>query len=86
MSEITLDRLRAGLHFSASALKTYLICPQKFRYHYVEGAEHESRPSALVLGRAVHAALARLHRGLQDGHTVETSELIDGRRRFRGGQ
>ena len=46
MTELTLDRARAGLHFSASALKSFLICPAKFRYHYVEGATPEFRPSA----------------------------------------
>jgi CRISPR/Cas system-associated exonuclease Cas4 (RecB family) len=76
MPESTLDRLRAGLHFSASALKSFLICPQKFRYHYVEGATPEFRPAPMVLGRVVHTALARLHRGLQAGQTVESQDLL----------
>lgn len=76
MTELTLDRLRAGLHFSASALKSFLICPEKFRFHYVEGATPEFRPSAMVLGRVVHTALARLHRGLQGGQTIKSQDLL----------
>ncbi len=61
MTKPTIAQLKSRLHFSASALKTYLQCPWKFRLQYVEGAEPEFRPSGMVLGRAVHQALARTH-------------------------
>jgi CRISPR/Cas system-associated exonuclease Cas4 (RecB family) len=58
---LSLERMREGLHLSASALKTFLSCPWKFRLRYVDGAKPESQPSALILGKAVHAALAEHH-------------------------
>ena len=61
---LTLERMREGLHLSASALKTFLSCPFKFRLRYVDGAKPEFQPSALILGKAVHAALAEHHLSL----------------------
>ena len=71
----SLETLRTGLHLSASSLKTYLQCPQKFAYRYVFAAEPEFRPSALLLGRAVHEALAVHHRGIQDGSPVSPEQV-----------
>ena len=75
MIEKSLQQLRSGLHFSASALKSFLICPWKFRLQYVEGAVPEFRPSSMVLGSVVHVALAMHHRALQEGKAVPLSEL-----------
>jgi CRISPR/Cas system-associated exonuclease Cas4 (RecB family) len=61
---LSLERMREGLHLSASALKTFLSCPWKFRLRYVDGAKPEFQPSALILGKAVHAALAEHHLSL----------------------
>ena len=69
MLKQTLQEVRAGLHFSASALKTFLQCPWKFRLRYVDGAQPEFQPSALILGKAVHAALAEHHLCLMKGST-----------------
>ena len=77
MAKPTIAQLRSRLHFSASALKTFLQCPWKFRLQYVEGAPPEFRPAAMVLGRAVHVALATHHRALQDGQPIPLSELQD---------
>ncbi len=69
--------LRSRLHFSASALKTFLMCPWKFKLHYVEGASPEFRPSALILGKAVHEAIALFHRALQVEKPVPLGEIRD---------
>jgi CRISPR/Cas system-associated exonuclease Cas4 (RecB family) len=61
---LSLEQMREGLHLSASALKTFLSCPWKFRLRYVDGAKPEFQPSALILGKAVHAALAEHHLSL----------------------
>jgi hypothetical protein len=75
MSESCIEKLRANLHISASSLKTFLMCPWKFRLHYVEGAVPEFRPSGLVLGKAVHEAIAVHHRALKDGKLLPVGEL-----------
>jgi hypothetical protein len=71
-----LDKLRAGLHFSASALRTYLMCSKKFEFHYVIGAQPEFRPAELVLGTAVHQALAVHHVSLKDGMPMPAEETV----------
>ena len=77
MQSLKLGKLRAGLHVSASSLKTFLTCPWKFKLQYVEGAKPEFRASALILGKAVHHAIAALHKNIQSGETLEPSDLLD---------
>ena len=67
--------IRAGKHLSASALKTFLTCPWKFKLQYVEGVAPEFRPSALVLGKSVHEALAIHHLALMEGKPVSANEV-----------
>jgi CRISPR/Cas system-associated exonuclease Cas4 (RecB family) len=54
---ITLSGLRGLPHFSVSQLKTYLQCPRKYRYSYVDRVEPEFRPIALAFGTAWHETI-----------------------------
>ncbi len=72
----TLEKLRGGLHISASALKSFLTCPWKFRLQYVEGVRPEFRPSALILGSAVHEAIAAYHASLQAGEVLDPAAVL----------
>ncbi len=76
MKKPTISQLRSRLHFSASALKTYLQCPWKFKLQYVQGARPEFRPSGMVLGRAVHQALARYHLAVMNEEPFGSDSLI----------
>lgn len=76
MVKPTLAQLRSGLHFSASALKTYLQCPWKFKLHYVEGVQPEFRPSGMVLGGAVHQALAQYHLAVMGKESFDADQLM----------
>lgn len=51
---MTLADLRGLPHFSVSQLKTYLQCPRKYRFSYVDRVEPEFRPIALAFGSAWH--------------------------------
>ena len=44
-------------HLSVSQINTYLMCPRKYRYRYVDELEPEFRSAALGFGTAVHSAL-----------------------------
>ncbi len=59
---ISLAALRQDLHVSYSQIKSYMICSRKYSFHYIEGVEPSHRPVNMVLGGAVHHALA-LHYG-----------------------
>jgi putative RecB family exonuclease len=76
MKKMTIQELRSGLHFSASALRCFLQCPWKFKLQYVEGALPAFKPSALVLGKAVHHAIAIHHNALKAGKTMPAEELL----------
>lgn len=43
---------------SASQLVQYAMCPRKYAFSYVYGFEPEFRSTALVLGSAMHSAIA----------------------------
>ncbi len=65
------------LHFSYSQLKTYLMCPQKYKYQYVIGAEWEKKPAALAFGKAVHKAVENCYKHLMtSGKVPEPSETL----------
>ncbi len=54
---MTLADLRAVPHVSVSQLKTFLQCPRKYRYQYIDRLEPAFRPIALAFGTAWHAAI-----------------------------
>jgi hypothetical protein len=62
-----LEKEQIDLYVSASALRTLEACPREWWLRYVEGAEPEDRPARLVLGSALHEALAVYYRTLRDG-------------------
>ncbi len=45
-------------YLSVSQITTYLQCPRKYRFRYVERREPESRAVELAFGSAVHASIA----------------------------
>jgi len=65
------EELTRTLHISFSQLATYLICPMRFSHQYVWGTPHESKPAALVFGKAIHRAIEEYYRSLK-----ETGEII----------
>jgi putative RecB family exonuclease len=46
---------------SASKVSSYLQCPRRFKFRYVERIPAPWKPSALALGSAVHGALETFH-------------------------
>jgi len=67
-----------GLYVSASALRLLGDCGRGFGYRYIAGYPAEDVAPALVLGKAVHAALAVWFERLRDGAPEATlDELIE---------
>jgi len=60
------EEIEASLHFSYSQLNTYLMCPMKYAHHYVWGTPVESKPMALVSGKAIHKAAQVLYNDLKE--------------------
>jgi len=62
--------------YSASRVNLYLMCPRKWAFKYVEGAEPERRSAAMALGRAVHSAIEYMNLELLDGQRPEAKDVI----------
>ncbi|MCD4653025.1 PD-(D/E)XK nuclease family protein [bacterium] len=45
-------------HLSYSQINTYIMCPLKYRFSYVEKIERDFTPAALPFGGAMHEVLA----------------------------
>jgi RecB family exonuclease len=62
---MTVNEFSNHLHTSHSQLDTFLGCPQRYNYQYVQGAPWEHLPASLAFGRAIHAAVAHYYRHLK---------------------
>jgi putative RecB family exonuclease len=60
---------------SASQVVTYLLCPLKYRFQYVDRIEKPFRSSALAFGTSVHAAIEWFHRERIAGRTPDAQAV-----------
>jgi putative RecB family exonuclease len=73
----TLAELRKAPHVSYSQIKAFLLCPMKFFHAYTAKTEPSHRPLALVLGSAIHEALAAYYTCLMTtGGKIDEGELL----------
>lgn len=71
------EELKRTLHISFSQLTSYLICPMRFAHQYVWGTAQESKPAALVFGKAVHRAVEAYYRSLKDtGEIIPPEQMV----------
>ncbi len=67
-----------GLHLSASSISTLIECPREFLYHYIQGQPPQDTSAALVLGSAVHEAIAFWYNSVkQSGTEPSLNELVE---------
>jgi hypothetical protein len=64
-------------HWSYSAISQFLACPLRYYFQRVIGLPDTTVSSGLVLGSAVHHALAEYHRGIQARQPVNKDHLHD---------
>ena len=71
--ERTIETVRETPHWSYSAFQTYLSCPRRYYFRYIEHAEMERTSVSLPFGRAFHAVLSeRAMKGTD--YTVEEAK------------
>jgi putative RecB family exonuclease len=56
------ERLTGRTYLSWSAISTYLKCPLKYQYHYLDQLPEEFVSSNLIFGSGIHAALEAFFR------------------------
>ena len=67
--------LKKELHVSHSQVFTYLACPQKYKFSYVEQRPVERVSINLLFGSAIHKALEVFWRSIQQGQKEPLSSL-----------
>lgn len=63
-------------HFSVSQLTTYLQCPRKYRFRYVDHIAAERRSPNLLLGQAVHSAVEWWFRERMEGREPQIEAVL----------
>lgn len=63
-------------HYSVSQIQTYLGCPLKYRFQYLDKLPKAFRPAALAFGGSVHAAIEWFHRGRQAGEQPLLEDVL----------
>jgi putative RecB family exonuclease len=70
LNQLPDEQVHKRLHISYSQVRTFLICPQKYSYQYILGAEWERKSAALALGSAVHKAVEAYYRSFQESGEI----------------
>jgi CRISPR/Cas system-associated exonuclease Cas4 (RecB family) len=65
---------KIDLHVSVSAIRTLEGCPRQWWYRYAAGISPEDTPARLILGGAIHKALAFFYRTLRDDGVEPSSD------------
>lgn len=63
-------------HTSATQLAVYASCPRRYAYRYIEHREPETRAVGMVLGSAVHSALAWWFEERAQEHDVGVADVL----------
>jgi RecB family exonuclease len=62
--------------YSVSQIQTYLGCPLKYRFQYLDQIPKAFRPAALAFGGSIHSAIEWLHRSRMDGAEPPLEEVF----------
>lgn len=62
---------------SISRISTYLGCPLKYRFQYVDELPRPWRAAAMAFGTSVHAAIEWFHRERMEGKTPTIEQAIE---------
>lgn len=64
-------------HLSYSQISTYLTCPLRYRFQYVELIAPAFKSAALVFGSAVHEAVAAYYQSRLEGDELRPDQMLD---------
>jgi putative RecB family exonuclease len=63
-------------HLSYSCIATYLQCPLKWKFHYVDKLPEEFITSSLVFGQAIHESVAAFLNASLSGDSLTPDEML----------
>ncbi len=64
-------------HLSYSQINTYLTCPLRYRFQYVELIPPAFTPAALTFGSALHEAVAAYYMSCLEGDVLRPDQMVD---------
>ena len=67
--------MKMKAHISFSQINTYIICPLKYQFQYIDKFEWPHIPSGLLFGSSLHKALEHYYLGKKEGREVSFQEL-----------
>jgi putative RecB family exonuclease len=68
--------MRADMYLSYSQISTYMACPLKYKFHYMDTVEPEFTPVSLAFGAAIHEAVATYYQNRLEGNNLSPSEML----------
>jgi putative RecB family exonuclease len=64
-------------HLSYSQVSTYLTCPLRYRFHYVDVIPSAFTSAALAFGSAIHEAVAAFYQTRLEGDDLRPDQMLD---------
>lgn len=64
-------------HLSYSQINTYMTCPLKYRFSYIDRLEPDFTPSALHFGQAVHSCIQAFLQSVLEADPLRADQLVD---------
>ena len=74
MLEITHEEAEG--YFSASRINTYLICPNKYLFNYIEKHKRETVSAPLMFGIATHSVIEKVYDRIRTGGPAMSREEV----------
>lgn len=62
-------------HISYTQISTYIICPLKYRFQYIDRIEWPFKPAGLIFGSCLHKVLEHFYTGKKEGRDIKFKEL-----------
>ena len=62
-------------HVSFTQINTYLICPLKYKFQYIDRIEWQFVPSGLLFGGCLHKSLEHYYNGRMENRNISFEEL-----------
>ncbi|MBT4485497.1 MAG: PD-(D/E)XK nuclease family protein [Candidatus Latescibacteria bacterium] len=63
-------------HISYTQINTYLSCPLKYNFQYIERIPWPFKPEALIFGSAIHQSLEHYYTGRKESRNVPINEML----------
>jgi putative RecB family exonuclease len=79
---MTIEELKTAPHLSFSQISTYLMCPLKYCFTYVEKVPFTFTPISLAFGSGMHKVVEQYYRAHIEGETLPADTMSEKFKRY----